>query len=433
VPTLNEVFVAMMDHLAMRLSRGRLSRVRRPARGRAIPFALLLCFAAAFAITRGAPYVLGPEDVLDVKVFQYDKLNARVTIGEDGTILYPMLGRIKAAGLTTSALEAALRERLADGILKDPEVVVSIAQYASKKVIVIGAARQTGVIPIRRSIPLIELIAQVEPTEEASGDINVIKKKPDGTQETYRISWTNILAGEAPDSMELTDGDVVIVVQGSGAGLGKAWVFGEVMNGGVIPVGPGLSLREVILRCGGKTSLASGEIVIHRSERDKPKSGKAAAGEAEAENPAGLNSEDNDRADARQMETDEPAPEAPEADDAPRMRPIAVTRSEIYQFNEIMRGRQQAIVRPGDSVEVKSTAEGTFYIIGLVRKTGSFPLKRGMTVLEAVAAAGGYDRLGDPKRQVIFRKIGGKLLEIEAKDSTPLMPNDILKVPEAWF
>lgn len=415
---------------------------------------LLLCFVVAcWASATAAPYVLGPEDVVDVKVFQYDKLNATVTVGDDGTFLYPMLGRVKAAGLTTSELETELRKRLADGILKKPEVVVSIAQYASKKVIVIGAAQQTGLIPIRRSISLLELIARAGPTQDASGDIVIIRKDKDGNQQKRRISWTNILAGDVPESLELTDGDVVIVAKGSGSGLGKAFVFGEVAQAGMVPVGPGLSLREVILRCGGVTPNRSGEIVIVRREKDKE------SGESEPDRPTAGNGEGSARVavpvpepidrsrsyrlshfapDGRRVEASPGTESGSTSDDTvddgtPGVRKIAVTRSEVFQLQEIMLGRQRAIVRPGDTVFVKSIAEGKFYIIGFVLSTGPFPLKRGMTVLEAVAAAGGYDRLADPKRQVVFRKIGGQLMEVEAKDNTQLMPNDILKVPEAWF
>lgn len=83
---------------------------------------------------------------------------------------------------------------------------------------------------------------------------------------------------------------------------------------------------------------------------------------------------------------------------------------------------------PKVSVEVQSFRP--FYVLGEVRQPGEFPYVNGMTVLSAVAKAGGYDYRAWEGEVLLVRMIDGQQKEFRAIERTPILPGDIIKVPQ---
>lgn len=74
-----------------------------------------------------------------------------------------------------------------------------------------------------------------------------------------------------------------------------------------------------------------------------------------------------------------------------------------------------------------------FYILGEVKAPGSYPYVSGMTVLKAVALAGGYTYRARTSKVTISRPDGDSAKEIRASADTPVMPGDVIEVPERFF
>src|SRR5687767_9841974 len=70
-------------------------------------------------------YVIGPQDVLTIQVFDQADLGGKYAVETDGTFSFPLIGRITAAGLTLRKFEAELKKRLADGFFRNPQVTVA--------------------------------------------------------------------------------------------------------------------------------------------------------------------------------------------------------------------------------------------------------------------------------------------------------------------
>jgi protein involved in polysaccharide export with SLBB domain len=83
---------------------------------------------------------------------------------------------------------------------------------------------------------------------------------------------------------------------------------------------------------------------------------------------------------------------------------------------------------PKVAVEVQSFRP--FYVLGEVRQPGEFPYTNGMTVLSAVAKAGGYDYRAWEGEVLLVRVVEGKQKEFRATERTPILPGDIVKVPQ---
>jgi protein involved in polysaccharide export with SLBB domain len=90
-------------------------------------------------IEAAASYVLGPDDVIAIKALDADEVNSpSVRVDQTGFISLPMLGRLTAGGFTVERLEKELSARL-QKYVKTPVVAVSIVEYRSQPVSVIGS------------------------------------------------------------------------------------------------------------------------------------------------------------------------------------------------------------------------------------------------------------------------------------------------------
>jgi polysaccharide export outer membrane protein len=104
--------------------------------------------------------------------------------------------------------------------------------------------------------------------------------------------------------------------------------------------------------------------------------------------------------------------------------------AEIMKVNreDLAQGRLQAniILQDGDTIFVPAAEK--FYVMGLVKNPGNFVLQPGMTVRQAIATAGGLTDRGSDRRIKIIRKVDGKDVEIDARLSDPVLPNDTIRV-----
>ena len=86
---------------------------------------------------------------------------------------------------------------------------------------------------------------------------------------------------------------------------------------------------------------------------------------------------------------------------------------------------------PKVAVEVQTFRP--FYVLGEVRQPGEFPYMTGMTVLSAVARAGGYDYRAVEDEVELVRQVGDAQKEYRAVERTPILPGDIIKVHQRRF
>ena len=88
-------------------------------------------------------------------------------------------------------------------------------------------------------------------------------------------------------------------------------------------------------------------------------------------------------------------------------------------------------VQDGDNIFV--TQSGLVYVTGEVKKPGAFKFEQGMTVMKAIALAEGLTDKAAPGRTKLIRKKGGKEQKTKVDMSEPVMPDDVISVPESFF
>lgn len=110
--------------------------------------------------TIGNDYVIGPEDVLRVDVFDVSELsNLILRVANDGTIAPPLLGHLRAAGLTTSQLRRELESKWGKNYLQNPQVSVFVQEFHALPVSVVGAVEKPGLYPLTGPRTLIEMLS----------------------------------------------------------------------------------------------------------------------------------------------------------------------------------------------------------------------------------------------------------------------------------
>lgn len=218
--------------------------------------------AASFTQTAGN-YVIGPQDVLMITVLDDASLSGRYTVEADGDFSFPLIGRIKAGGLSTRDFESALKKRLSPGFFKNPQVTVSVEQYRSQRVFVSGEVRQPGAVPLTGGMTLAEALARAGSTmPSSSGELAIIRQKQ---AEPIRINIKELETGDRTKNLELQDGDQIYVLRAE-----SIYVFGEVKSPGAYSVQKDTSVLQALALAGGATpNGALNRIKIVRIEKGK--------------------------------------------------------------------------------------------------------------------------------------------------------------------
>lgn len=142
----------------------------------------VVCMVLTLAIPRVASsqsagdYVIGAQDVLSIAVFDQVDLGGKYAVELDGSFTFPLIGRVKAGGMTIRNFEGELKKGLADGFFKNPQVTVAIEQYRSQRVFVTGEVRSPGAYTLTGDMTLIEALAKAgSTTPSASEEVVVVR------------------------------------------------------------------------------------------------------------------------------------------------------------------------------------------------------------------------------------------------------------------
>jgi polysaccharide biosynthesis/export protein len=150
-------------------------------------------------------YRIGPDDVLDINVFTAAELNRVVRVSSSGDISLPLLGSVRAAGLTPVELESHLQDLLRRSYMRDPQVSVFVRDLQSHPVSVMGAVKTPGVFQVRGPKTLLEVLSLAGGLSDDAGDTAIIMRGATSVPQLDRERST--VPGEIP-SPSLTETSV---------------------------------------------------------------------------------------------------------------------------------------------------------------------------------------------------------------------------------
>jgi polysaccharide biosynthesis/export protein len=153
----------------------------------------------------------GPFDSLVVDVMNSPELRRETLIDGAGNINLPLVGTVRAAGLTPDELSRTIADGLRGRFIRDPYVSVSVREAASQILTVDGEVRQPGRYQVIGDMTLQEAVASARGlNEDAQMSEVVIFRRIEGRRMAALFSLADIRQGRSPDP-EVYSGDVVVV------------------------------------------------------------------------------------------------------------------------------------------------------------------------------------------------------------------------------
>jgi polysaccharide export outer membrane protein len=154
---------------------------------------------------------VGVDDSFDVRVYGDTELSGTYRVATDGTIDFPLAGRILVAGLRTGEIQARLTERLKDGYLKNPQVTVLMKEWNSRKISVLGQVKNPGSVPYHPRMTIVDAIALAGGfTGIAAKNAVSLRREAAGKVESHIYRVADITEGRSNNVLVLP-GDVLVV------------------------------------------------------------------------------------------------------------------------------------------------------------------------------------------------------------------------------
>lgn len=198
-------------------------------------------------------YIIGPEDVLNITVWDNTDLSGDVYVGLDGYLDYHLIGRVKASGLTIGELAASIAGLLDDGYLKNPNVSVQVKKYGSQKVFIIGEVNRPGTYYLTKRTALVEALAMaLGLTGEAGNEVIIVRPDSAGAAENIVVDLRRALEGDAEQNVYLRASDSIYIPK-----VKTFTIMGEVKKPGQYPMDKGMTVRKAISIAGGNTERAA--------------------------------------------------------------------------------------------------------------------------------------------------------------------------------
>jgi polysaccharide export outer membrane protein len=240
---------------------------------------LTLCVLLLSAtVSAQTDYMIGVQDVITITVYDQADLTGKFTVDADGSLTFPLIGRIKAAGLTLRGLEDDLKKRLADGYIRNPQVSASIESFRSQRIFVMGEVRAPGAYQLSGDMSIIEAIARAgSTTPQASDEAMIVRPKEgqtggpvlpvDADSTVIRINLREIQEGALSKNVQLRDGDTVVVQKAR-----SVYVFGQVKAPGAYAFDKDTTVLQALSLAGGVTDRGStGRVKVVRAVDGKKK------------------------------------------------------------------------------------------------------------------------------------------------------------------
>lgn len=336
---------------------------------------LLLITASAWGDDE---YVIGVDDVLNVQVWDYKELDQTMPVRPDGKISFPLVGEVKAAGLTASQLTELLTERLSRSV-RSPNVSVVVREIKSLRVFFVGQVTRPGAYPIKPGTPVLQaltLAGGLTPGADLSAAY-VVRDNERIALDLRRL----IQDADLSQNIALRTDDTIVVpdlVAGANPqelSERRIYVLGRVQRPGVYTIRQEVPILHAIFLAGGFVEPPGA-----------PRAVTPAAGGA----PPAMEGDRGDLANAFVIRGKERIP---------------VDLRRLIQKGDLS---QNLMIRHEDTIVVPDGGDlqNSVFIMGEVMRPGSYTRAEAMSLMKLVSLAGGFTRFAAPGRITILRENG---------------------------
>jgi polysaccharide export outer membrane protein len=158
----------------------------------------------------GPKYLIGPEDVLHISVWDNKDLTLDVVVRPDGKISLPLIQDVQAEGLTASELSDVIHQKLLPFII-EPQVAVIVTQVNAPKVFVLGNVARPGPYPLRSDMSVLQALSIAGGFTPFASQKNIkVVRTIRGKQEVRRVNYFDIV-DDGSGNYLLKPGDMIVV------------------------------------------------------------------------------------------------------------------------------------------------------------------------------------------------------------------------------
>lgn len=210
-----------------------------------------LCIFASAVFVHAADYTIAQEDVLLMNVWGEPQLsNIRLIVGPDGNVNVPIVGSIKAEGLTADQFAAEIKKGLKDKRwLKDAQVQILMLEMHRPTISVLGNVNRPGKYEFKEGDTVMEAIAFAGSYMETAAlrECTLTRK----TGEVTNLDLNKLYnKGDMTQNLALKKGDTIYIPEDT---VRKIYVLGEVLRPSMYPLKENMTALSAVSMAGGPT------------------------------------------------------------------------------------------------------------------------------------------------------------------------------------
>lgn len=331
-------------------------------------FFLLCLFLPVLA---QADYTLDTGDFVKVTVYGDPELTREIRVSDNGILTFPLIGEVRVGGLTTVETERAIASQLKrGGFIANPQVSVVVVQFVSKSVSVLGGVLKPGRYPVTRPSDIKDMIAEAGGiTSEGSEIVTLIRGDKRSVYDLHEVINQQVIK----DEITITGGETIYV------GTRDVAVVGQLLRPAKYGIQGGVrKVTDFISLAGGVTESA-GELLFYTTT----------------------------------------------VSGTPVTEQINI--DELFKTPNSERNK---LVYPGDVLYVPKAPQ--VYVYGEVQRPGMYKIDKNMTVMQAIAKAGGLTVRGTQRSVKLHRKDPTNEVVKQTPSLTNLLQDeDVLYIEES--
>ena len=205
--------------------------------------------------------------MIALEVIGEEEMSRSVRVAANGMIEVPLAGSLAVAGLTLDQAGQAITAHLAGRYLINPQVVLKVEEFASKRVDVSGGVNAPATYSLQSAHTRVsQVLLMAGGLVDAASPVVVVRRQREGVWSDTRVDLERVNRGDAGADIEVVAGDQVYVPP-----VERVYVQGEVQKPGAVPYNDGLTVRQAVIIAGGPLDSArlSGAYIMRGEEKLK--------------------------------------------------------------------------------------------------------------------------------------------------------------------
>lgn len=208
-------------------------------------------------------YEVGVGDSITVDAYQHSEVSGTFLVEENGSIVYPFLGNVPVAGMSTQEIARLLEQLLEKDYYVDVQLQVDVKEYRSKPVTILGEVGKPGTYYLKGKSTLTMVLADAGGLRASAGPLLELRRMEveDGktVQKVYTFLTEDLRRGDSETDVEIREGDILSV-----SAKQLYFITGEISRPGRYEISVGMTLMQAVSQAGGVAKFASNDVELHR-------------------------------------------------------------------------------------------------------------------------------------------------------------------------